>query len=173
MDLAKQQRELRALIKQGPSAASGDPYIDAVAGSAHLDVLREMILSWRRFDIERSCRLTATLLKQRGLFDEAVEHFTATADISPFVERLAEAFLEQTSRRQDPLLAAVARLELYLTKVKSGDPGDYTVEWPTDPHVVLMQLANGKRLDNETTAVPHRMFISHRYSGLVRTCPIL
>jgi hypothetical protein len=172
MDLARQQRDLLALIKCGSLQESGDPYIEKVARSPHLEVLREVVLSWRAFDVERSCRLTATLLKQRSCFDDAVRAFAATANISPFVERLRDAFLGQMIGHTDPLIAAVAQFELYLIKVKSGDRGEYAVEWPTDPRPLLMALSEGGSPEPLPVAAPHRMFISQRFQGLVQVCPV-
>lgn len=172
MDLAKQQRDLLALIRCGSIADSSDSYIDKVARSPHLQVLREVVLSWRAFDVERSCRLTAALLKQRGWFDDEVRAFAATANISPFVERLRDNFLEQMARHTDLLIAAVAQFELYLIKVKLGDSAEYLVEWPTDPRPVLMALSKGGSLESPPVGAPHRMLISQRFQGLVQVCPV-
>ncbi|PWT96873.1 MAG: hypothetical protein C5B51_32605 [Terriglobia bacterium] len=171
MDLARQQRDLLELIKSGTLRRTGDPYIEKVAHSPHLAVLRDVVLSWRAFDVERTCRLTSALLQQRGWFDDAIRFFAATADISPFVERLRDTFLEQMAANADPLVAAVAQFELYLIKVKLGDPGEYTVEWPTDPRPVLMALDEGRSLE-PLPAVTHQMSISQCLPGLVRVCEV-
>jgi hypothetical protein len=172
MDLAKQQRDLLALIKRGSIAGSGDPYIAKVAGSPHLKVLREVVLSWRAFDVERSCRLTAALLKRHGWFDDTVRTFAETANISPFVERLRDAFLERMIKHTDPLIAAVAQFELYMLRVKLGDCREYVVDWPTDPRPVLMALSEGGSPEPLPVATPHRMLISQQLPGLVRVGPV-
>ena len=168
MDLAKHQRDLLALIKSG-SAEAGctDPYIRKIAGSEELRVVQNIVLSWRQFDIERYCRLTSTLLKKRGLFEETIRAFAATADLSPFIERLGAAFLQQMGRHPDPLISSVARFELFVIRVKLGDPSEYTVEWNTDPVEALNSLA-GDRCPNATSGAGlYRTIISGRYPGLV------
>lgn len=169
LDLAKHQKDLLSLIKSGEAAAAiSDPYIGTVAASDGLAVLREVVLSWRAFDVKRYCRLTSSLLKQRGVFDQAVARFAATANLSPFIERLGEAFLEMMSWDSDPLTAAVARFESGLIKVTAGDTGEYAVDWPTDPRPVLLSLRDDRPLEAVTILDPHQTLISGRYPGLVR-----
>ena len=171
MDLARQQTELLALLKSGQAEGEQtDPYIRAVAQSDHLAMLREIILAWRFFDIQRHCRLTARLLKKRGTFEEATRDFAATPNLSPFPDQLAEAFLRRMSEHRDPFVASVAQFELYLTKVKLGDSGEYTVDWPTDPWLLITSLVHEGPHAALTATGHYRMRISRQYPGLVQVC---
>jgi hypothetical protein len=167
MDLARQQTALLSLLKSGQSSDC-DPYVQAVANSDHLVMLREIILAWRFFDLQRHCRLTASLLKKHGNFESAVKSFTATPSLSPFPDKLAEVFLRQMSEHNDPLVACVAQFELYLTKVKLGDTGEYTIDWATDPVKLITSLTQDGPVHPLTANEPHRMRISRRYPGLVQ-----
>ena len=167
MDLARQQTALLSLLKSGQSD-DRDPYIRDVAASDHLAMLREIILAWRFFDIQRHCRLTATLLKQHTSFEEAVKSFAATPGLSPFPDQLAEVFLQQMGEGDDPIVSCVARFELYLTKVKLGDSAEYTIDWPTDPVKLITSLAQGGPVHPLTANELYRMKISRRYPGLVQ-----
>ena len=167
MDLARQQTALLSLLKSGQSGDC-DPYIRAVAGSDHLVMLREIILAWRFFDIQRHCRLTASLLKKRGGLEDAVTGFAATPNLSPFPDQLAEVFLRQMSENDDSLIACVAQFELYLTKVKLGNTGEYTIDWPTDPVKLITCLGQDGPLPSLTANGLYRMRISRRFPGLVQ-----
>lgn len=167
MDLAKQQTALLCLLKTG-RARECDPYIQTVADSEHLAMLREIILAWRFFDIQRHCRLTASLLKKRGSFEHAVKGFAETPDLSPFPDKLGELFLQQMSEHADPVVSCVAKLELLLTKVKHGDTGEYTIDWPTDPRKVIANLVQDGPLGPLTVIEPHEMKISPRFPDLVQ-----
>ena len=170
MDLARQQTALLSLLKTGRTDER-DPYIQRVASSEHLVMLHEIILAWRFFDIQRHCRLTASLLKKHGSFEDAVKAFATTPNLSPFPDKLGELFLQQMSEHEDPLVSCVARFELFLTKVKLGDPGEYTIEWPADPREVITGLMQDGPLSSLTAIEPHEMKISRRFLGLVQVRP--
>jgi len=167
MDLARQQTALLSLLKTG-HADDCDPYIQAVADSEHLAMLREIILAWRFFDIQRHCRLTASLLKKLGSFEDAVKAFAATPNLSPFPDKLAEVFLQQMSEHADPLVGCVAKFELFLTKVRLGDLGEYAIDWPADPRKVIASLMQDGPLGSLTAMERYQMQISQRYPGLVQ-----
>lgn len=170
MDLARQQTALLCLLKTG-HADECDPYIQRVASSEHLAMLREITLAWRFFDIHRHCRLTASLLKKRGSFEDSVKAFAATPNLSPFPDKLGELFLQRMSEHEDPLVSCVARFELSLTKVKLGDPGEYTIEWPVDPKSMIAGLMRDGPVSSLIAIVPHEMKISRRFPGLVQVKP--
>lgn len=131
-------------------------------------MLREIILAWRLFDIQRHCRLTASLLKELGGFEDAVKTFAGTPNLSPFPDKLAEVFLQKMSEHADPLVGCVAKFELFLTKVRLGDPGEYAIDWPTDPRNVIASLMQDGPLSSLTTTGRYQMQISQRYPGLVQ-----
>ncbi len=166
MNIASQQTGLLALLKSGHTDGA-DPYIQTVAQSDHLTMLREIILTWRFFDIERHCRLTASLLKKRGIFEEAVKSFSATPNLSPFPDQLAQAFFDQMGHHRDPLVACVAQFECSLVKVKQGDNGQYTVDWPVDPQALIPNLLGDTPLELPPEG-HYQTKISRDIPGLVR-----
>src|SRR5581483_27099 len=121
MDLAAHQRNLFRLVTLGRrDLTTSDPYIQAVAASPHLDLLRGVILEWREFDVERSCVLTAALLQRLGIFKEVVHDFAGLQPISPFVEKLGEAFLDYASAHPNRLVGCMAQFERAILRVKRG-----------------------------------------------------
>lgn len=131
-------------------------------------MLREIILSWRVYDIEHHCRLTASLLKKRGRLHDVVAAFAATPNLSPFPDRLSETFLQQMSEDDDLLTSCVARLELYFRRVKRGDHGEYTIDWPCDPHTLIANLVQEGPLLPLAGDKPQRMTIARGLPGMVQ-----
>lgn len=173
MDLAAHQRQLLGLIKSTYHATDDDdPYIRTVAGSEHLDLVREIADWWRIYNLEQYCVLTATLLKRRGLFEETVHAFAAKPGISPYVERLAQRFLEETGQHRDSLIASVARFELALIRVKKGDTGQYLVDWQYAPHLILRSLMNGEPCDEINAQGIYQTVVSRDLSGLFQIVKI-
>jgi hypothetical protein len=165
MDLASLQRQLLRLIKSTYRISEDDdPYIYTVAKSPQLELVREIISQWRFYDIERTCSLTSALLKRLKLFDEAVRTFIGERRLSPFVEELGAAFLEEMTKHDAPLVAAVARFELALIKVKRGDPNDYVVDWDRDPYAVLHSLLDDVSMDESKSPNGfYRTVISYKF----------
>lgn len=162
MELATLQRQLLGLIKFNYQPSDDDdPYIRAVAQSEHLEVLREIVIWWRAYGLQRYCPLTSTLLKRRQLFDDAVRLFISKCDISPFIEKLGPTFLEEMSDYEDSLVASMAQFELALIKVKKGDPSEYLVAWQYEPYTLLNALLNDSPLDLESAAGQYQTIISH------------
>jgi hypothetical protein len=169
MNIAQHQRDLFRLVTLGDDRiGADDPYIKAVAQSPQLEMLREVILSWREFDVERSCVLTSALLRRLGIFKELVREFASRGPISPFVEKLGEAFLEGVSAYGNPVVASMARFELAILKVKHGDSSEYSVDWPCDPRPVL----NGEAAGENGGPLGYRTVISVRIPGLVQLIEI-
>src|SRR5437773_10124074 len=63
--LERRQRGLLDLVKNRGSAR-GDPYLQRVANSRQLAMVRKIALWWRAVSLEAQCRLTAGLLKKLG-----------------------------------------------------------------------------------------------------------
>jgi hypothetical protein len=175
VDLATLQRQLLGLIKSSHVPAPEDhPYIHEVAGSDRLALVQEVIAWWRQVGLGRYCVLTSTLLRRRGRFEETVRWFVLSHPLSPFIEELAPAFLEALGTHDDPLVAAVARFEGALHRVKRGDRTRHTVDWQADPDEVLHALLNGLPLDEETWRGGYRTVVSHELPGQyeVLLCPV-
>ena len=93
---------LLALIK-GRGAPPDDPYLQRVAGSRELAMVREIALWWRTFQLEAQCRFTSRLLKRLGSFQALVAAYFDNNATSPFVEELSLGFLrDATDARRSP-----------------------------------------------------------------------
>ena len=108
--LELQQRGLLALIK-GRGAPPGDPYLQRMAGSRELAMIREIALWWRTFQLEAQCRFTSRLLKRLGTFPSLVAAYFDKNATSPFVEELSLGFLRTLRTHDDPLVRAVSQFE--------------------------------------------------------------
>jgi hypothetical protein len=167
MDLAEHQRKLLSMIKGTYHASErDDPYLQAVDGSEHLEMVREIATWWRIFDLERYCILTARLLKQRGEYEASVDRFVKTHTISPFINELSEAFLKDLGGAEDRLLGEVALFELALTRVKRGDPSTYTLDWEHDPVAVLTGIVKGIDFEEDETSGTFRVTVSANLPGM-------
>lgn len=161
MDLAEHQRKLLGLIKTTYQATSNDePYIQTVAQSKHLEVMHEIVVFWRSLGVERYCVLTASLLKQRGVFDESIENLIKTQALSPFIEKLGRTFVDMMSHSEDDLIASVAQFESAFIKVKHGDPNQYTVDWHYEPYAILTSLIRDLPLEQYLTKGSYQTIVS-------------
>ncbi len=172
MDIATLQRELFRLIKSTHRVNEDtDPYIHLVAKSEHLRVVRDIVFLWRAYDLERYCVFTMALLKRKGLFEETVLTFVQKKSISPFIEKLGAAFLEEMSGHIDTLISSVARFEAALIKVKRGDTATYVVEWDHEPYSLLAGLMANTSLDDTSIRGSYRTVISKELEGLFQVVP--
>ncbi len=166
-DLATLQRGLLGLIKGTHHVTEADePYLQVVAHSDELALVREIATWWRAFSLERYCVLTVALLKRRGIFDEAVSTFIREHTISPFIETLSRAFLRALSTHADGLVATVAQFELALIQVKHGDPTHYTIEWAYEPYTVLQGLLTGASWEEARAQGRYCTMVSRDYPKL-------
>ena len=166
MDLASLQRDLLGLIRSTYRADDRDePYIRRVAQSADLAEAKGNVFMWRLYVLERASPLTFHLLKQRNRMEETVNAFIASCNIQPFRETQAPAFLESLRGDRDGLVAAVACFELALLKVRTGDTGTYTMDWPFEPLRILHALAKRLPLDPESKPGTYRIDVSRDLPG--------
>jgi len=162
MDLAAHQRALLELIENGApadSARNGDDYLEEVAGSHGLRVLRDVVASWEAYDVRRSCPLTAVALSRSGRLEEAVGSVSFGAS-SGFLESRALLFLDEIGRDADALVAAVARFERALMSVRGGDLRRHVIEWDRDPGVIINGLLEGHWLADEAPRGSYRTVIA-------------
>ncbi len=147
MHLEEQQRALLALIKKRPLRLDGsDEYLERVAASGQLGLLREIALWWRALGIERNCPFTAKLLKRIGRFDLAVEAFYCRHATSPYMEEMATQFLEVAGADPDALVRAVAGFDLAMLRVAQGDTRAFVIQWDRDPAAALTSIRSGDPL---------------------------
>ena len=161
LSLQEHQRAMGDLIR-GRTIAD-DPYIAAAAFSTGLRVTRDSIRGWRSFRLDRNCRLTSAILKQRGVYDDVIDAVEREA-ISPFIEKLADAFLAAAAARGDVLIASVAKFEQALLR---DDDAEECVDWPCNPYDVFAALLCGDEIPALPEA-PYRTIISRTIPGLFR-----
>ena len=102
-DLAAWQRNLAALI-DGEKEADDDVLRERV------DIVREIVRSWRELRIRTCCPLTARLLEERGIFGQVVAD-ASRGGVSPYREAFALAFLRHVMERFDDPAANIAAFE--------------------------------------------------------------
>lgn len=167
MNLVEHQRKLLSMVKGSYTPSARDePYLQDVAVSKNLELVREIATWWRIFDIERYCTLTARLLKQRGIYETSVDHFVKTHTISPFINELGEAFLLDLSESGNRLLKEVSLFELALTRVKRGDQSEYVIEWEHEPVAVLSCLARGITFEENEMPGNYQITVSANLPGM-------
>jgi hypothetical protein len=134
-----------------------DPYLDEVAGSGALPVVRGIAASWQSYTLRRFCPLTWTVLDQRGQLRAVLERLRRRP-LSQYLRLQAAAFTEEAAtdagERGDELIAAVARFERSV--VLPGAAGDRVViDWPCDPDTLLLALVE-RRPALDLPSTPHR-----------------
>ena len=157
MELADHQRAMRDLLRG--TAVADDPYVRAAAASTGIEVLRDIVRTWRRYRLDRQCRLTTAMLKRRGGYDEALEHAS-----SPYIEAAAGEFLDAAASCADPLVVSVAAFERAMLR---NEAAETSVDWPCDPYPILGALLAGTELP-EVAFAPHRTLVSNEYYGYFR-----
>jgi hypothetical protein len=174
MELAAMQRQLRDLIKHSYHPTADDPpYIRRVAGSPGLAMVQEIILWWRTSLLQQYCRLTAQALQARHCLAETVHAFTRARALSPFIEELGEAFLQDMRQHPDSLLASVAQFEYALLCVKRGHEQSYVVHWDYEPYGILHCLMQGLPLATAQRRGQYQTVVSRHIPGYfqVRALP--
>lgn len=161
LSLAEHQRAMRDLLRG--SAIADDPYIAAAAASPGLDVTRDTIRGWRRFRLDRHCRLTTAMARRSGVYDELLETLDR-APASPYIEELSASFLDAALASSDPLVTTIAAFERALL---GDDDAEKTVEWPCDPYPILGALLQGEDVPDVPRA-PHRTIVSRAIAGYFR-----
>ena len=111
--LERQQRGLLDLIKNR-GVPPEDPYLRQVANSRELEMVREIAIWWRAFQIEDQCRFTSRLLKRCECFEDVVVTYFNNHRTSPFIEELSQDFLNSLVDHPDWLIRAVPQFELAL-----------------------------------------------------------
>ena len=162
LPLLQHQQAMRDVIR-GHAAIADDPYISIAARSVGLEVTRDTIRGWRRFRLDRNCRLTTAILRRRGGYDEILSVLDRDP-ASPFIEELSASFLEIAAASPDPLIASVASFERAMLR---EDEAETMVPWPCDPYSILGALLRGDRLPDPPPA-PHRTVVSRGMPGFFR-----
>jgi hypothetical protein len=160
------QRGLLDLIKGRGADGEDDPYLQRVAGSRELGMLREIALWWRKLHVERQCRFTSRLLKRLGKLDSLVSRYFRDNATSPFIEELALDFLRMLSAHPDRLIRAVSQFEFAFLQVRSGSAESFEVCWDRHPDLVIRALEEGADLPVADDEIVYRMRIGESVPGL-------
>lgn len=164
--LELQQRGLLALIKNR-AGVPDDPYLQRVAKSRELTMMRGIALWWRALAIDMQCRFTPRLLKRLGCFDALVASYFDRNSTSPFVEEVSLGFLASLRGHSDPLVQAVSRFEHALLAIKAGSADTYEVVWDRHPDRVVQALETGAALPPPEADTLYRMRASSKLPGTV------
>ena len=157
--LERQQRGLLDLIKNR-GLPPDDAYLQRVAGSPELAIVREIAIWWRAFQIEDQCHFTARLLKHRGSFDTVIASYFNQNRTSPYIEELCQDFLNSLRSHDDPLIRAVAEFEYAFLRVRAGSPESFEICWDRHPELVFLALENGSELPPDKQGCLYRMQIA-------------
>lgn len=164
--LEQRQRGLLDLMKSRGEVPR-DPYLQRVAQSRELAMLRKIAHWWNAVSLASQCRLTARLLKKLGCFDAVVADYFNRNATSPFVEELTLGFLASLHDHSDPLIRATSQFELALARIRGGSPQACDVEWDRNPDRVFLALDSGGDLPAPEPGARYRMQVSPDLPGLV------
>ncbi len=143
--LEKHQRGLLALIKHRV-LDSDDAWLRQITGSPQMEMLAEIALWWRLYQIKEQCRYTARLLKRFGWYEQSVQSFFEGNTTSPYIEKLSRDFLTSLAVHPDTLIAAVATFELACLEMPISSKS-WRIVWDREPTCVMLALDQG-------TAIP-------------------
>ncbi|MDQ2834365.1 MAG: hypothetical protein M3Y50_11580 [Acidobacteriota bacterium] len=144
LSLEQEQQSLLAMIK-GRTVSPGpgpdpDPWLERVASSRGLQMVREIALWWRRFQIESQCRYTSRMMKRLDCFDSYVAQYFRSHSTSPSIEQFTSEFLSSLEDHCDPVLRAVAQFELACITLRNTTLHASTITWDREPSRVLTAL---------------------------------
>lgn len=166
--LELRQRGLLDLIK-GRQSVPRDDYLDRIANSRELGMVRQIALWWRAFELEARCAFSARVLKRLGRFDTLVAAYFDSNATSPFAEELSLGFLRFLEADKDPLVRAVSLFERALLLVRAGSPIAFEVLWDRNPDLVIRSLMDGSEIPGSEPESLYRMQIARDLPRLV-TC---
>ena len=159
------QRGLLDLIKSRP--VPGDPYLERAAASREIEILREIAVWWRVFQIEAQCHFTSRMLKRLGCFHETVALYFSINRTSPFVEELSRDFLRWVHLHHDPFVRLVADFELALLEVRAGSSEQFQVRWDRHPDLFFQSLESGAEFPAAETDCLYHLILSRDLPGMV------
>ena len=173
MDLAAHQRALLGLLENDAADLAGEDdreYLQQVAASDGLRVLREIVSAWEAYDVRRSCPLTTFALERSGRFDETVSAVRFEAS-SAYLESRRALFLDEVARTETGTVASVARFERALYAVSNGDPNRHVIEWDRDPIVIINGLLEHRWLCDSASEGRYRTVVAADLPGYVSVEP--
>ena len=145
--LAQRQRTLLQLVKGRAGEGADAALAGSLRGSPYIELLREVMLRWRRLELERYCRFTVALLQRRGDFGPVLEGFVRSGAGSQFIEEQAELFLNHVAADPDALIAAMAVTENALFRSRREPAFAAVIPWSHDPAAVFAFVLHGLAFD--------------------------
>jgi len=136
--LEKHQRGLLALIKHRAPDAD-DAWLRQISGSKQMEMLAEIALWWRLYQIKEQCRYTARLLRCLRRYEQTVKAFFEANTTSPYIEKLSRDFLTSLTVHPDALISAVATFELACLQIPLSSQR-WRIVWDREPTCVLLAL---------------------------------
>lgn len=142
------QKNIKALIKEDKILETANShYFHFLRNSASLNLIREIAVWWRAFQLEKYCPLTAGILKSADKYEQVVEKFYSKNNVSSFIEEAGNSFLQFVSENSDRKeIFSMASFELALFKVKNGDPNTYYINWEIDPYLLMHNILSGEKI---------------------------
>ena len=161
------QRGLLDLVKNRCTIET-DPYLVEVANSRGIEVVREIALWWRAFQIGSQCPLVSLVLKRQACFDRTIADYFENNRTSPFVEELTADFLKFLGARSDPFLSSVAAFERALLRVRGGSEEAYEVEFDRNPDSAFEALKRGGTFPPAESEFRYRMIVARHLPHMFR-----
>lgn len=165
MDLETYQRSLYRLVVYGKPLPDDPSYTQELVGSSRLEVVQDVIYFWRAYGLENFCFLTATWLKRLGRFEADIKNFVTTGGFSPFVEESGIQFLHYMANDRDPIVAALANLELALHETRLDLSEERIVEWPCEPEPILSAILDKSESIKPLDHRRYRVRVSRSFPG--------
>ena len=147
MKLAHYQRRIYQLVRGADTVGEGDPdWLKAQADHGQLALTREISDWWVAYNVEIGCVLSARLLRRLGLWQATLDEVLGSGPAIAYLPHLTDHFLCHVSTSQNELVAALARFERALIRIKNGDAGRYEIPWPVNPLLLLNALLEEETL---------------------------
>jgi hypothetical protein len=169
LDLAAHQQALLELLgndRVRPLQAADREYLQEVADSNGLRVLREIVRAWETYDVRRSCPLTTIALEHGEKLEQTVAaaHFETS---NAYLESRRALFLDTVARTETGVVRSVALFEHALYAVRDGDPSTHSIRWERDPTVIINGLLEGRWLADSAPEGRYRTIVAAGLPGYV------
>lgn len=168
MNLQEFQSKLLGFIKSTYEPTPQDPaYLRQLRTSKELDLVKEICIWWRCFQIESYCPLTSGWLKRRGVFEIWVQQYYQNTNVPPYIELAGISFLGYVQFHiTDPVTYSIAAFEQAIIQVKRGDLREHSISWDCDPYAILDSLLHKVPYERETAEQRYKVTVAHGIPGL-------
>lgn len=168
MNLQEFQSKMLGLIKSTYEPVAGDiAYLRDLRTSKELDLVKEICIWWRCFQIENYCPLTSSWLKRRGVFEVWVEQYYQNTNVPPYIELAGISFLGYVQFHiTDPATWSIAAFEQAIIQVKRGDLREHSISWDRDPYSVLNSLLHNIPYEETCHEKQYKVIVSHTIPDL-------